>query len=205
MNVFRDLAKAAGMTANEIERITRSIEKGIGRHPIRQAAQARCAQLFKSDWEYFLRSCWGEWVRATGPGQITGIQQLMGPPTVVPRNHIGPIRASIVELFGGPGGLERVLAGTQDLPPLARGGVVLARAGGTAVRIGEGGHDEAVIPLPQGWQGGRSQRPVTIKIEQGAVQVKVEGDGDEIKIKDAVNEALDEFIERLTSEIGREY
>jgi hypothetical protein len=40
--------------------------------------------------------------------------------------------------------------GSPDVPGLASGGIVRARAGGTIVRVGEGGRDEAVIPLPQG-------------------------------------------------------
>ncbi len=36
--------------------------------------------------------------------------------------------------------------------PLADGGIVRARTGGTLATIGEAGRDEAVIPLPSGWQ-----------------------------------------------------
>lgn len=41
-------------------------------------------------------------------------------------------------------------SGGGDVPGLATGGIVRARAGGTIVRVGEGGRDEAVIPLPAG-------------------------------------------------------
>lgn len=41
-------------------------------------------------------------------------------------------------------------SGGGDVPGLASGGVVRARAGGTIVRVGEGGRDEAVIPLGAG-------------------------------------------------------
>jgi TP901 family phage tail tape measure protein len=40
--------------------------------------------------------------------------------------------------------------GGGDVPGLASGGIVRARPGGTIVRVGEGGRDEAVIPLPNG-------------------------------------------------------
>jgi TP901 family phage tail tape measure protein len=40
--------------------------------------------------------------------------------------------------------------GFGEVPGLASGGIVRARAGGTIVRVGEGGQDEAVIPLPNG-------------------------------------------------------
>ncbi len=36
------------------------------------------------------------------------------------------------------------------VPALARGGIVRSRPGGTLVRVGEGGADEAVVPLPGG-------------------------------------------------------
>lgn len=39
-----------------------------------------------------------------------------------------------------------------DIPYLASGGIVRARPGGTVVGVGEGGRDEAVIPLPRGGQ-----------------------------------------------------
>lgn len=41
-----------------------------------------------------------------------------------------------------------------DIPYLARGGIVRARPGGTVVVAGEGGQDEAVVPLPRGGGGG---------------------------------------------------
>jgi len=37
-----------------------------------------------------------------------------------------------------------------DIPYLAKGGIVRARPGGTLVVAGEGGRDEAVVPLPRG-------------------------------------------------------
>ncbi len=40
--------------------------------------------------------------------------------------------------------------GGGEVPGLASGGVVRARSGGTIVRLGEGGRDEAVVPLPAG-------------------------------------------------------
>jgi hypothetical protein len=40
-----------------------------------------------------------------------------------------------------------------SMPRLAQGGIVKARTGGTAVIVGEGGRDEAVVPLPRGGGG----------------------------------------------------
>ena len=47
-----------------------------------------------------------------------------------------------------------LILGAQ-VPSLADGGIVPARPGGTLVRVGEGGQDEAVLPLPRA-QGGSS-------------------------------------------------
>jgi hypothetical protein len=41
-----------------------------------------------------------------------------------------------------------------QIPQLAQGGIVRARSGGTLVNVGEGGQDEAVVPLPKGGAGG---------------------------------------------------
>ena len=43
--------------------------------------------------------------------------------------------------------------GVPDIPRLAKGGVVPARPGGTLALLGEGGRDEAVIPLGRGGRG----------------------------------------------------
>ena len=50
---------------------------------------------------------------------------------------------SFADLFG--------LAGLA-VPELADGGIVKASAGGTLVRVGEGGRDEAILPLPSPMQ-----------------------------------------------------
>lgn len=46
-----------------------------------------------------------------------------------------------------------VWPGVGSLPALREGGIIRARAGGVLARIGEGGQDEAVTPLPRGWRG----------------------------------------------------
>lgn len=57
-----------------------------------------------------------------------------------------------------PGGSGHVWDGTGDLiPDLAQGAVIRARPGGKIVRVGEGRHDEAVIPLDgRGGMGGNT-------------------------------------------------
>lgn len=50
-------------------------------------------------------------------------------------------------------------------PGLAEGGIVKSTMGGILARIGEGGRDEAVIPLPTGWESGVGQsRTQTIHV-----------------------------------------
>jgi hypothetical protein len=55
-----------------------------------------------------------------------------------------------IELSYRQGDIPAPPNGGGDVPGLAFGGIVRARAGGTLVRVGEGGRDEAVIPLPHG-------------------------------------------------------
>jgi len=58
---------------------------------------------------------------------------------------------------------------TDDVPQLAMGGVVRASTGGTLALLGEGGRDEAVIPLPRGGsvQGMTGTTNVTINVQGG--------------------------------------
>jgi hypothetical protein len=58
--------------------------------------------------------------------------------------------------------------GVPHIPQLADGGIVPARNGGTLVNVGEGGQDEAVVPLGRGPAlGGAADRPVVIQIVPG--------------------------------------
>jgi phage-related protein len=50
-----------------------------------------------------------------------------------------------------------------DIPHLARGGVVRARRGGVLALLGEGGHDEAVVPL-SGPHATRDDRPILLQV-----------------------------------------
>lgn len=50
----------------------------------------------------------------------------------------------------GVGKVGGFTLGTPDIPRLASGGIVPARPGGTLALLGEGGRDEAVIPLSRG-------------------------------------------------------
>jgi hypothetical protein len=53
----------------------------------------------------------------------------------------------------GPGSFGGFVLGVPNIPELARGGIVQARAGGMLARLAEGGSDEAVIPLDAKHQG----------------------------------------------------
>src|SRR5688572_12566352 len=59
--------------------------------------------------------------------------------------------------------------GTPNIPYLAKGGIVPATPGGRLAVIGEGGRDEAVIPLERGMPalGGRDDRPIVVEIVPG--------------------------------------
>jgi hypothetical protein len=59
--------------------------------------------------------------------------------------------------------------GTPNIPQLADGGIVKARNGGTLVNVGEGGQDEAVVPLGRGAQNvGRAEAPEVTLVIEGA-------------------------------------
>jgi hypothetical protein len=62
-----------------------------------------------------------------------------------PSTGNGVLDALLPRIKGGP---WQVFEGTGDLiPDMAQGGIVTKRPGGMLARIGEGAHDEAVIPL----------------------------------------------------------
>lgn len=62
--------------------------------------------------------------------------------------------------------------GVPNIPQLAQGGLVRARSGGTLVNVGEGGEDEAVVPLsrmPDVAQS-RDDRPIILQVVPGGEQ-----------------------------------
>lgn len=54
--------------------------------------------------------------------------------------------------------------GTPNIPQLADGAIVKASPGGTLVNVGEGGEDEAVVPLGRGAQSVQQGRPVEVTL-----------------------------------------
>lgn len=61
--------------------------------------------------------------------------------------------------------------GVPHIPQLADGGLVKATPGGTLINAGEGGQDEAVVPLDRMPQlAGRDDRPIVVQITPGGEQ-----------------------------------
>ncbi|MEU5950519.1 phage tail protein, partial [Micromonospora sp. NPDC047465] len=64
--------------------------------------------------------------------------------------------------------IPSVTLSTPDIPYLADGGIVPATPGGRLAVIGEGGHDEAVVPLPRGardFAAGGGRGPTVIEVQ----------------------------------------
>lgn len=96
--------------------------------------------------------------------------------------------------------IRKLVDATKEAHNLALGGIAKRTRGGTLVRVGEGRTDEAIIPLPTGWRTSSVSTPNTIEVHEGAVKVIFEGtvgEGASEDIKEAVSDALDEFIKGL--------
>lgn len=57
--------------------------------------------------KYYLRRPEGRWYRATGPGQVAGVKYLYGDWTGIPEADVGNVVGTVVDLFGGAGGIEQ--------------------------------------------------------------------------------------------------
>jgi hypothetical protein len=100
-------------------------------------------------------------------------------------NSIGKIEIKIPDIKGLPG--RGKTFGIPEIPMLADGGIVKASAGGTLALIGEGGQDEAVIPLNRmGSMGGG----VNITIQTGV--------GDPVAIGREVKRVMDAYSRRAS-------
>lgn len=91
-----------------------------------------------------------------------------------------PAHGTVFDVFGTPNvsvlgaGNFNVWQGTGDLiPDLAQGGIIRKRPGGMLARIGEGSHDEAVIPLDGRGMGGGNTYNINVRVETGADPVSV--------------------------------
>lgn len=86
---------------------------------------------------HYLLDADGNYFAATGPGQIAGLERLYGPPVPHPAVSTPPaIAGTVVELFGGAGGIEKVgeineVGTAQDLVEAAGGvGLETTQLGG---------------------------------------------------------------------------
>lgn len=68
----------------------------------------------------------------------------------------------------GVGKIGGFTLGVPDIPKLATGGIVPATPGGRTVIVGEGKHDEAVIPLPRGRSSIGGNTTIEINITESA-------------------------------------
>lgn len=103
----------------------------------------------------------------------------------------------------GPIGYAGFTLGLPDIPQLAAGAIVKATRGGTMATIGEGRHDEAVIPLPSDWRrgdgiGGRS---VTVQIGREAVVIHAAPGTDTRELRRMVDDGLDRLATRIVREV----
>jgi hypothetical protein len=80
-----------------------------------------------------------------------------------PIKTIGDLQRAFTEQMTAQFALAQVA-----VPEMADGGIVKARSGGTLVRLGEGGQDEAVLPLPApSKMGGDTITNLTINVQGG--------------------------------------
>lgn len=114
----------------------------------------------------------GSFVSSIWQGIIGGIRGYIN--TLI--GLINGIINGVNVLIGGAGSLIGVSVAIPNIPKLAQGGIVSASAGGTLAVIGEGGRDEAVIPLPDDWQqngfGGGSTFNVYPQVSDGRLLVR---------------------------------
>ena len=126
-----------------------------------------------------LRTAWNSLDFYIPPFTIPGIDKVVVP---------DPLGGSGFEVFGGVGP-TRIWEGSGDLiPDLAQGGVIRRRPGGMLARIGEGRHDEAVIPLDRAGIGGN-----TIHV---TINVNVAPGGDLVQAGRQIVEAIRQYERR---------
>ena len=90
----------------------------------------------------------GNIVRGAFEGVVSFVKGVINGVIGAINGVIGGIN-SVGGAIGGALGLEIHI---PKIPRLAQGGIVSATAGGTLAVVGEGGRDEAVVPLPDDWE-----------------------------------------------------
>ena len=94
---------------------------------------------------------------STAKGAIAAYSSLAGIPIVGPA--LGAAAAAALIAYGAERAAK--VAGLQE------GGIVRATPGGVPAVIGEGGRDEAVIPLEEGFEGGGLGTTINITVNGG--------------------------------------
>jgi hypothetical protein len=151
-----------------------------------------------------------EWLKGRGrafvafwknlPGQISGALSNMFSPLqsgfrkvinwVISKWNSLSFTVPSISVFGQTFGGGTI--GVPNIPQLADGGIVRARAGGTLVNVGEGGQDEAVVPLsrmPDVAQGRGAERPIVVQVVPGGEQEFRRWVQRSIRVKGALNAA----------------
>lgn len=103
----------------------------------------------------------------------------------------------------GPYNFEGATISTPNIPRLAAGAIVKATPGGTFANIGEGGRDEAVIPLPPGWRAGDGPvggPSVSVRVEREAVVIHGAG-ADAGQLRRMVDDAVDRLASTIVDEV----
>lgn len=59
--------------------------------------------------KYYLRMPDAKWYVCTGPGQVAGVEYLYGPWVTITDAQVGTVVTSVVQFFGGPGGIEKYM------------------------------------------------------------------------------------------------
>lgn len=90
----------------------------------------------------------GNVVKGIWDGIVNGIKWYIN--TII--SLINGVINGVNVLIGGAGAVIGLDLKIPTIPKLAQGGIVSASSGGTLAVIGEGGRDEAVIPLPDDWK-----------------------------------------------------
>jgi len=84
------------------------------------------------------------------------------------RHPIANLVAAIAYIQGRYGGP----AGVPASNGYARGGIVPSTPGGRSILAGEGGRDEAIVPLPRGWRSAMSSRDEERSSSSAAVHIE---------------------------------
>lgn len=114
-----------------------------------------------------MQSVFDAWTPALGEGAVAG---LLNPIKSIADYGVqvdqAVAAATVGEMPAVPN-LGKTKKKKKKIPKLAEGGIVQSEPGGRLVLLGEGGRDEAVIPLPAGGGMGGNVQPIQITVNAG--------------------------------------